>query len=529
MNKARFTFEYSRVQRFIFTALTLLFFLLAHPVFGESLFDESYKNRLVICTPSQVVSLDPTDYRGRDTQIVIKNIFDSLTARDPNMKVVPQLAEAWRVLNDTLWELKIRQGVKFHNGDDVTAEDVKFTLERVIKELGIDGQKTSPRKSLLGPISKVEAIDDYTVRIETKKPWPILPLMLTLQEIIPKKYLLAMGSKGFNKAPIGTGPFKFVRLESENLILRRFEEYYGGAPANPPVQKAPIERLVFRTVPVLANRIAMFKKGECDIITHVSPEVLPILKLVPQIRVLSHPATRSYFAELNVWKYPFSELRIRQAVNYAFDVQAYIDLFLKGHGTVLPTVLLPNAFAYHDTLKPYPYNPKLAKKLLHDAGYPEWYPITINSAEKYRQFANALAIFLSKMGLHPSVNIMQKTDARLSMARLLGDILVTSWGNSTLDPVGIIMPKFKSGGRGNFSNYRNKEVDVLLSQAENTLDLKKRENYYKRIQEIIYKDAPMIFGYAAEEFYGVRKKVLNFQPSSSGMLNMHDVYIKNGD
>jgi peptide/nickel transport system substrate-binding protein len=349
-----------------------------------------------------------------------------------------------------------------------------------------------------------------------------------LQEIIPKKYLLAMGSEGFKNAPIGTGPFRFVRLESENLILRRFEEYYGGAPANPPVQKAPIEQLVFRTVPLLTNRIAMLKKGEGDIITHVSPEVLPILKLVPQIRVLSRPATRSYFAELNVMKYPFSDLRFRQALNYGFDVQGYIDLFLKGHGTVLPTVLLPNAFAYHDTLKPYPYNPKLAKKLIHDADFPEWYTITINCAEQYRQFANSLAILLSKMGLHPSVNIMQKADARLSMTRLLGDILVTSWGNSTLDPVGIIMPKFKSTGRGNFSNYNNKEVDALLSQAENTLDFKKRENYYKRIQEIIYKDTPMIFGYAAEEFYVIRERVKNFIPSSSGMMNMHDVYIENG-
>lgn len=528
MKKFRSFFDLRLLHWFMIIAIFFSFWIIAKPGSTKTLPIKDEKNRLVIGLPSPLVSLDPTDYRDRNTQIVLKNIFDSLTTRDASMKVVPQLAESWRVLNDTTWEFKLRQGVKFHNGDDLTAEDVKFTLERVTKELGIDGQKTSPRKSLLVSISKVEAIDDYTVRIETKKPWPILPLMLTLQGIIPQKYLLAMGSEGFKKAPIGTGPFRFVRLESENLILRRFEEYYGGAPANPPVQKAPIEQLVFRTVPVQANRIAMLKKGECDIITHVSPEVLPILKLESQIRVLSRPATRSYFAELNCMKYPFSELRIRQAMNYAFDVQAYIDLFFKGHGTVLPTVLLPNAFAYHDTLKPYPYNPKLAKKLLHDAGYPEWYPITINCAEQYRQFANALAVFLSKMGLHPSVNVMQKADARLSMTRLLGDILVTSWGNSTLDPVGIIMPKFKSTGRGNFSNYNNKEVDDLLSQAENTLDLKKRENYYKRIQEIIYKDAPMVFGYAAEEFYGVREKVINFQPSASGMLNMHDVYIENG-
>lgn len=525
MKKFRSFFDLRLLHCFMIIAVFFSFWIIAKPGSSKTLPIKDEKNRLVICLPSPIVSMDPTNYRDRNTQIVLKNMFDSLTIRDAGMKVVPQLAESWRALNDTTWEFKLRRGVKFHNGDNFTAEDVKFTLERVVKEGALDG-KTSPRKSMLGPLSGVKIIDDHTVQIETKRPWPSLPLMLTVQEIIPQKYLLAMGSEGFKNAPIGTGPFRFVRLESENLILRRFEEYYGGAPANPPVQKAPIEQLVFKTVPLLANRIAMLKKGECDIITHVSPEVLPILKLVPQIRVLSRPATRSYFAELNVMKYPFSDLRIRQALNYGFDVQAYIDLFLKGHGTVLPTVLLPNAFAYHDTLKPYPYNPKLAKKMLHDAGFPEWYTITINSAEQYRQFANSLAVFLSKMGLHPSVNVMQKADAQLSMTRLLGDILVTSWGNSTLDPVGIIMPKFKSSGRGNFSNYNNKEVDALLSQAENTLDLKKRENYYKRIQEIIYKDAPMIFGYAAEEFYGVREKVINFQPSSSGMLNMHDVYVK---
>jgi peptide/nickel transport system substrate-binding protein len=106
---------------------------------------------------------------------------------------------------------------------------------------------------------------------------------------------------------------------------------------------------------------------------------------------------------------------------------------------------------------------------------------------------------------------------------------VTSWGNSTLDPVGILVPKFKTGGRGNYSGYSNEKVDQLLSLAENTLDNERRERYYKEVQELIYEDAPMIFGYAAEEIYAFRKRVKNFTPSSSGMMNMHDVYVENGD
>jgi len=208
-------------------------------------------------------------------------------------------------------------------------------------------------------------------------------------------------------------------------------------------------------------------------------------------------------------------------------MRAVVDYILKGHGKALPTIILPNAFAYNPSLEPYTFNPELAKKLLNDSGFPEGRSITINCMERYRKFANIIAVCLAKVGVKSAVNIIDKDTERASMKNLNWDILVTSWGNSTLDPVGILVPKFKSGGRGNYSNYRNEEVDRLLSQADGSLDPQVREICYKKVQEIIYKDVPMIFGYAAEEFYGVRKRVKNFIPSSSGMMNMHDVYITN--
>jgi peptide/nickel transport system substrate-binding protein len=503
--------------------------IIVKPSLSKTLSIKDEKNRLVICIPSPIVSLDPTNYRDRTTQIVIKNMFDSLTTRDANMKVVPQLAESWWALNDTTWEFKLRRGVKFHNGDDFTAEDVKFTLERVVKEGALDG-KTSPRKSLLGPLSDVNIIDDYTVQIETVKPWPILPLMLTLQEIVPGKYMKAVGSQGFQKKPIGTGPFRLVRAEGRKLlILERFEDYYGGSLEIPPVQVAPLKHLIFKTVLVKAEQIAMLKKGEGDIITHVPPEAIRILQTTPGIKMLTCRATRSFFAEINSIKPPFDDRRIRLALNHAVDIQAVVDNILKGHGKALPTVLLPNALAYNPSLEPYTYNPELAKKLLNDSGFPEGHSITINCMEKYRKFANIIVVYLAKVGVKSAVNIIDKDTEKASMKNLNWDILVTSWGNSTLDPVGILVPKFKTNARGNYSNYSNGEVDRLLSQADGSLDPQKRENGYQKVQEIIYNDVPMIFGYAAEEFYGVRKRVKNFIPSSSGMMNMHDVYIKNGN
>lgn len=191
---------------FIITVVFLSFWIGAEPCSGQS---------LTIGISSPIVTMDPTNHRDRITQVVLKNMFDSLTTWNLDMKVVPQLAESWKALDDTTWEFKLRRGVKFHNGDDFTAEDVKFTLDRVIKEEAIDG-KTSPRKPLFEPLSAVKIIDKYTVQLETEKPWAILPLMLTLQEIVPKKYMLKVGSRGFQLNPIGTGPFGFVRAEGKS-------------------------------------------------------------------------------------------------------------------------------------------------------------------------------------------------------------------------------------------------------------------------------------------------------------------------
>ena len=158
--------------------------------------------------------------------------------------------------------------------------------------------------------------------------------------------------------------------------------------------------------------------------------------------------------------------------------------------------------------------------------FPRGYSVKIVSIEKYSKFANTIALFLSKVGIKSEVSIEEKTEARAAMKNLDADILVTSWGNTTLDPVGILLPKLKSGGRGNFSNYSNKEVDQLVLMAESSLDSGKRSALYKDVQEIVYNEAPMIFGYAAEEFYGVRKRVKGFFPSATGMLNLHDAYVE---
>jgi peptide/nickel transport system substrate-binding protein len=508
--------------------VSIFFIFISLPLIcqGKEASNISKDDRLVVYMAGSILSLDPTNHRDRDTQMVLKNIFDSLTTRDKSLLVVPQLAESWQVIDQTTWEFKLRQNITFHNGDEFTARDVKFTLDRVIRENGIDG-KTSPRKTLLGGIKEILITDRYTVRIITRHPWPILPLMLTLQEIVPSDYLQEVGSKNFENAPVGTGPFQFVeKIGEDQWVLKQFKNYYGGAPLNPPTQVAPLKHLIFKTVASQAKRIGMLKRGLADIITSVSPEALALFDMLPDINAVSQPATRSYFAELNCKKPPFNDVRTRLAVNYAMDMRRIVDMVLQSHGQILSTILLPQAFAYNDELQPYPYTPEKAKELLVQANFAKEYSIKIFCIKRYVKFASAISTFLSKAGIKSTITTGKKKDVREAMKNLKADILVTSWGNTTLDPVGILMPKWKSRGRGNFSHYSNDKVNKLLLAAENTLVSETRDTCYREVQAIVYKDVPMIFGYAAEEFYGVTTRVKNFHPDATGMLNLHDVYIE---
>ena len=238
--------------------------------------------------------------------------------------------------------------------------------------------------------------------------------------------------------------------------------------------------------------------------------------------------TRSHYAEFNCSKPPFEDPRVRQALNYAVDINKVVDVVLQNNGIVLPTVMLPSSNYYNDLLDAYPYDPENAKRLLKDANFNAAYEIQIRCNKDELPFANIIASFLSQIGLKSKISLAKYRKPSILGEDARWDIDLGSWGNSTLDPVGIIFPKFSSGGRGNYSGYSNPEIDSLLKRAEGTSDLNLRKAIYNRIQEIIYADAPMIFGYAKIGFYGVRKEVQNFFPSSTGMMNMHDVYIEKG-
>lgn len=317
----------------------------------------------------KIITMDPGNYRDRDTETVIRNVFDALVTRTWDGEVIPEIAESWEIPDPTTYVFKIREGITFHNGEVLDADDVVFTFERVLQENGIGGQ-TSPRRGLLGPVASVTKVDPYTVEFTLENPFPVFLQALCHFQIVPKDYVTKVGDAEFAEKPVGAGPFKFKegRL-NDQVVLTRFEGYYGGAPDLPPVGPAAIDTVVFRMMPDPATRVAALKAGEIHIADKLPPDMADSLKDDPGIKVDSVPGTRTYGIEFCLTKPPFDDVRVRQALNYAIDWDAIIATIYGGRAVRLSTAFIPSGFGYHHDLKPYEYNPAKAVELLKEAGF----------------------------------------------------------------------------------------------------------------------------------------------------------------
>ena len=189
--------------------------------------------------------------------------------RDDKMLVWPELAETFTQIDEVTYEAKLRQGVMFHDGTEMTAEDVKFTFDRLTKEGAMGGQ-TSPRQSLLGPLEETTVVDTYTVRFRLANAWPVFPRMLPFQEVVSKAFVEKVGTDGLATQVNGNGPFKLVEWrQGDSIIMERFDDYYGGAAGIEPVGPARVDRVVFKVIPESASRVAALLAGEVDLINEL--------------------------------------------------------------------------------------------------------------------------------------------------------------------------------------------------------------------------------------------------------------------
>lgn len=478
---------------------------------------------LVVGIESDALTLDPGNFRHRETETILRNMFDGLVTRTPDGRIVPELAESWERISPTEWVFYLRDGVTWHDGTPFTAADVVFTVERTVKEGRIAGL-TSPRKGLLDPVTDAVALDRLTVKLITSVPFAALPSFLPHTLIVPQHYVEAVGDERFAANPIGTGPFRFVRWDrGQQVVMERYDAYYGGATDLPPVGPAPLDRVIFRVLPETSTRIAALRAGDIHIATRIPVDLIPEIEADPNLTVMSVRGTRSAFLEMNVNQPPFDDVRVRRAINYAIDVDTIVKFILNGLATPIPTIMSPDS-PFYAPLTPYGYDPGKARALLAAAGYGAGFSVTIDTQPHFRDVALVIAEMLRDVGIDAKV---QEWDWGLLQAELLAGrrmMHLGDWGNSTLEPNDIMIPKLVTGERGNFSGYSSRVLEALIDLAEHgTVDPEVRRQAYQIAQQVIFDDAPMAFLWVAQESYGVSRRVVGWTPSPDSRINLHDV------
>jgi peptide/nickel transport system substrate-binding protein len=468
--------------------------------------DAAEKGKIVIARGVDITSLDPQKASSSVDLNYCSMVFDGLLRRAGEGGLSPNLAENYRSIDPITWEFRIRRGVRFHNGDPLTASDVVFSYNR-LKEIN------SPLKTLFSGFRTVIARDPHTVHIITKKPDPVLPQRVAIAAyIVPEKYIRERGDEYFSQHPIGTGRYKFVkRTVGESVELEANDRYWGKKPA-------AVKTLVFKTITDPGNRVEALKKGDVQIASGISPDVVPDLKKHPELDVVSGPGGRIIFIAFNLINpgdSPVSDKRVRRAISHAIDREALIRDVLMNSGKVSVVPLIPSVFGYDPSIPHYPYDPARARKLLEEAGYPNGFEIVLATPSgRYigdRQIADAIAGMLGRVGIRTRVKVYEwaaygkaRTNHQVDPMYLLG------WGNPMYDADGVLVPILSSGAQS--SSYANPELDRMLEAARFEMDPEKRLALYRQSLLLIYDEVPGVFLYEQIEHYGVSKNVLNFQP-----------------
>lgn len=471
---------------------------------GMPLSEAAPKGKVVIAFSSEIGTLDPTITVTREAVIANWYLYDNLVGRDKTMRAVPHLAESVRNINPLTWEIKIRRGIRFHNGEPLTAEAVKFTAERIL-----DPQVKSPIRWIFSWLERVEVVDDHTFRFITKAPNPLVPEALTSFFPVPPQYFQKVGAAGFAKSPVGTGPYKFVEWRrGERLVLEANDAYWMGAP--------PIQTIIFRPVPETATQIAELLAGNVDVIRNVPPDQVPVIERSANARVTSTMVLRvvqlMMDANARAGKTPVVDLRVRQAINHALDVDGIIQHVLDGRATRIAAGLNPMHFGYDPAVKPYAYDPERAKALLHEAGYPSGFEIPLNyyslSSSNAHQVVEAIAGYLGRVGIRVKrryVADAAQWQSALRGGKLEGLMLVSGGSNSMFDADAHYYLHLRSGQQNAYGS--DPEIDQWLDAARATLDQGQRRELYGKVQRALADKAFWVPMYALHAIEGVSKKL----------------------
>lgn len=448
---------------------------------------------LVIALSTPVTTVDPHFHNLTPNNGMAAHVFETLVKTDPALKTYPGLAESWKALSDTEWEFKLRKGVKWHNGEPFTAEDVAATIKR------IPNVPNSPASFavFVRAITDVNVVDSHTIRFKTKEPYPLLPADMVSVAIVPKAIAETAKTEDFNsgKAMIGTGPFRFEQFVSgDRVILTRNKDYYGTQP--------DWDKVTFRMITSAPARVAALLSGDVHMIEGVPTADAAKLKTDKRVEVSNAVSNRMIYLHMDsdrktnspfitaadgkpMEANPLVDARVRRAISKMIDRNAIVSRVMEGQAIPAGQLLDEAFFGTSKKLKPDAYDPAGAKKLMAEAGYPNGFGVTLHSPNnRYINdgaTAQAVAQYLSRNGIPTKVDTMPSNIFFTRASKQEFSFILAGWGaasGDTSSPLRALLatndPKAGMGGanRGRFSSP---ELDALIAKAVVIIDDNQRD------------------------------------------------------
>lgn len=435
---------------------------------------------------------------------ITRQMTETLLTRDDNMEFQPGLATEWEMIDDLTYQFKLRDDVTFHNGEPFNAEAVKFSIERYF-----DDEIQSPHKDSIDFIDSVEVVDEFTVNVHLNEP---SPLFLTRNSMsftgtivmVPPKYIEENGNDYYAENPVGTGPYKFKEsIKGEKVVLEVYEDYWG--------EKPDVEEVVFRFIPEDSTRLSSLLAGDVDVIQRVPSDLIDKVETGDGTKtVISTNGGYAIMMQLNPDAHPaLQDKRVREAMNYAVDIQTIIDTVLDGRAERLAIPADPLAFGFNPNIEPFEYNPEKAKELLAEAGYADGFSLEVNTSEgRYpgdRAIADSYAAQLAEVGINVDVRTMEWGSLVDAMIRKeAGPMYQIGWLYSEFDISKLYPALHPSSG---YSTVENEEFANLLDEAERELDPEKREQLWWKAQEILIDEVPYIHSWQPHIIYGAKDNI----------------------
>ncbi|MBS1210414.1 MAG: hypothetical protein H6R19_2812 [Proteobacteria bacterium] len=429
---------------------------------------------LVAAFQAQLPSLDRYHAPGREGFLLGLLAYDALLYRDPNtLEVKPLLATAWRQINPTVWEFDLRKGVKFHDGVEMTAEDVKFSLE-----YAADEKNRVFNRMTGGWIKSVDVINPYKVRINAEAVTPLAIEYLIQLPIIPKAYREKVGLEAFGQRPVGTGPYKVAKGKGNEIVFTRNDEYFEGGGKSKP----KIKTLIYRNIPDVNTQVAELISGGVDWAYYIPNDQAARIERMPNITVKNAETFRIGFITLDAAglsdpNSPLKNVKVRQAIAYAIDRQAIASKLVGGSSKPVNAACTPSQFGCTQNVTTYKYDPAKAKALMAEAGYKDGFSIDVYGYRS-RPVAEAIIGNLNAIGIHANLRWQQYSAVIQQRRDHKTPIVIDDYGSAGVADAGGILPFFFAESPDDQS--RDPIVTEAVQKAGSIADQAQRKVLYAK-------------------------------------------------